>query len=723
MKKNILKIDFNILNYIMLFIFLSGALLLSFVPSNMTKNSNSAAPSVAATANDFEILHDEYGEYIEFGVWPQTYVGDAANEELNNSSGDYVENQFWSPSLLAAHQSSGGFETLLLSIARDYNGQEVVGYSLQYEYDGREFSEFSPIYSTGESLNYDMELQYFYVEPIKWRIISGNPYDGGLRLVCDKVLFSGAGLGDASDPNNGLASFSNSLLMQYFLFLSEKVPVVNNVDVDMFTAEEAEMLNDLEGQYDAILPLKVGFATYDDYMALPQQSQALAADSAIAQGLGITGAFNGQPANSVAMFELLNDYQTGNFGGDYSVYLTADNELTSIDDIFNSAAERALGIRPVIEVNWECPSALGQAIIDDNPSGITYSWRTGQFNISNANGMMYVQNFIDNYDGTGDALTGGEVFNIVNDIDMSGLTNWKGWGNTVLDNAFTATINGGDHTLYGIETSGGVLISAALGGCTIRDLNIIGYNVETDANGGLIANAVNNEGPITIENVSMLNGDVICSSGSSRTHYGALIGQMICNGQFIVDNVLIDGLSVQGAHYFGGLVAGVIHSNTGVNSDWQIEKFTLAGLSVYAQIDANIIAGGGSIGPGEPLTISLYDCAFFGTILSVESIGYIGYPDLYQSNTVDAAGLCFAFNFSRKIGDTVIQSPALPPVGLDDGQGAYIAGFTDSLWMPMNGGSDHIGKIPRLKNWLLTGDFAETIDVESYLNGIGYNAM
>ena len=54
---------------------------------------------------------------------------------------------------------------------------------------------------------------------------------------------------------------------------------------------------------------------------------------------------------------------------------------------------------------------------------------------------------------------------------------------------------------------------------------------------------------------------------------------------------------------------------------------------------------------------------------------------------------------------------------------AYYPGFHDNLWMGMDGGYNAFDKRPRLKQYLLVSDFAETIDVESYLNGIGYNAM
>lgn len=52
----------------------------------------------------------------------------------------------------------------------------------------------------------------------------------------------------------------------------------------------------------------------------------------------------------------------------------------------------------------------------------------------------------------------------------------------------------------------------------------------------------------------------------------------------------------------------------------------------------------------------------------------------------------------------------------------YKAGFNDSLWMPMYGGSNTGHKRPRLKQFLAVDDFIKTVDIETYLDEIGFVA-
>lgn len=52
----------------------------------------------------------------------------------------------------------------------------------------------------------------------------------------------------------------------------------------------------------------------------------------------------------------------------------------------------------------------------------------------------------------------------------------------------------------------------------------------------------------------------------------------------------------------------------------------------------------------------------------------------------------------------------------------YYAGFTDSLWVAMYGGSNTGQKRPRLKQFLMIGDLSKTVDVETYLDEIGFVA-
>ena len=110
-------------------------------------------------AKDFEIYSIEGIKYVNFGSYPQTHISDLALINKLNK--------------------------LTLTNERGY-----------YEYDGNEYVKLSAtpyaygpnynyVYSSGEKLIYH-KVEWFKVEPIRWRILEEN--DGDYVLLSEMIL-------------------------------------------------------------------------------------------------------------------------------------------------------------------------------------------------------------------------------------------------------------------------------------------------------------------------------------------------------------------------------------------------------------------------------------------------------------------------------------------------------------------------------------------------------
>ena len=120
-----------------------------------------------------------YLHYIEFGSYPQTYVGDGLNETLEswyNSS---------SPANLKTYTTrvSGNYGSYTSYMYTD--GQI---YARGYSYR----SSSSTTYSTGDSIRANGTIVWFKVEPIRWLVLNYDEYiagrDAELELLSELVL-------------------------------------------------------------------------------------------------------------------------------------------------------------------------------------------------------------------------------------------------------------------------------------------------------------------------------------------------------------------------------------------------------------------------------------------------------------------------------------------------------------------------------------------------------
>ena len=190
-----------------------------------------------------------YLHYIEFGSYPQTYVGDSMNETLEtwyNSS---------SPANLKTYTTrvDGNYGSYTSHM---YTDGEIYarGYSNKHYYSS------SYTYSTRDSVPANGTVVWFKVEPIRWLVLNYDEYIAGtdteLELLSELVLTGNIYFNTTSDGNSWETSFIREWMNGTFY---------NSA----FTVDEQEMiatstvLNNVTGDYENSTSDGSGPTTYD----------------------------------------------------------------------------------------------------------------------------------------------------------------------------------------------------------------------------------------------------------------------------------------------------------------------------------------------------------------------------------------------------------------------------------------------------------------------------
>ena len=190
-----------------------------------------------------------YLHYIEFGSYPQTYVGDSMNETLetwyeSNSPANLKtyttrENTSYNSGVYTSHMYTDG---------------EI--YARGYSYRSSTHT-----YSTGDSVPADGTVVWFKVEPIRWLVLNYDEYiegtDTELELLSELVLTGRIYFNPSSSDGN---SWETSYIREW----------VNGTFYNSaFAADEQEMiatstvLNNVTGNYSSSTSDGTGPTTYD----------------------------------------------------------------------------------------------------------------------------------------------------------------------------------------------------------------------------------------------------------------------------------------------------------------------------------------------------------------------------------------------------------------------------------------------------------------------------
>ena len=189
-----------------------------------------------------------YLHYVEFGSYPQTYVGDSMNETLETW---YESN---SPVNLKTYTTrvDGNYGSYTSHM---YTDGEIYarGYSNVYNY--------SYTYSTGDSVPEDGTVVWFKVEPIRWLILNYDEYiagtDSELELLSELALTGNIYFNaTTSDGNNWessyIRSWTNGEFYNSAFTYKDKTAIVTST-----------VLNNVTGDYDSSTSDGTGPTTYD----------------------------------------------------------------------------------------------------------------------------------------------------------------------------------------------------------------------------------------------------------------------------------------------------------------------------------------------------------------------------------------------------------------------------------------------------------------------------
>ena len=188
-----------------------------------------------------------YLHYVEFGSYPQTYVGDSMNETLESW---YETN---SPANLKTYTTrvDGNYGSYTSHMYTDGNIY-ARGYSNRHS---------SYTYSTGDSVPKDGTVVWFKVEPIRWLVLNYDEYiagtDAELELMSELVLTGYIYFNPSEDDGN---SWETSYIREW-----TNGEFYNSA----FTEQQQEMiatstvLNNVTGDYANSTSDGKGITTYD----------------------------------------------------------------------------------------------------------------------------------------------------------------------------------------------------------------------------------------------------------------------------------------------------------------------------------------------------------------------------------------------------------------------------------------------------------------------------
>ncbi len=147
---------------------------------------------------------------------------------------------------------------------------------------------------------------------------------------------------------------------------------------------------------------------------------------------------------------------------------------------------------------------------------------------------------------------------LVNDIDLSGYSNWNVIGNSYNGTVFKGIFDGNGYTISNLKITGkasstdygGGLFASIGGGAEIRNLTIKNANISGDLSStGALAGSADS---VTIENVAVIGGSI----SSTTSSVGGLIGRVNDYGDSTLIENCYSTANVSGYTNVGGLVGG-----------------------------------------------------------------------------------------------------------------------------------------------------------------------
>lgn len=324
---------------------------------------------------------------------------------------------------------------------------------------------------------------------------------------------------------------------------------------------------------------------------------------------------------------------------------------------------------------------------------------------------------------------------LVNDIDLSGYSNWNGIGNSYSWAAFKGIFDGNGYTISNLKITGkqsdtdydGGLFAYINGGAEIRNLTIKNANISGDnLSAGALAGRADS---VTIKNVAVIGGSISATEGS----VGGLIGNVKSYGN--AEDVLIENCystanvscyspaNINGDNNVGGLFGEFAGT---IKESYSAGTVTYKGNYEYVNV-------GGLVGKiGDSIILNSYSTANVNGGLAKSAGGFIGAADTNYSNDTFILQNCWS---SGKVtGDNncggflglINNSDAIraqdcywntTTSGLSKGYGTYLFGYGISSYSLSGLTSSQFSSASNFKNyssniWEFTSNGPTLIDLK-----------
>ena len=163
---------------------------------------------------------------------------------------------------------------------------------------------------------------------------------------------------------------------------------------------------------------------------------------------------------------------------------------------------------------------------------------------------------------------------LINDITLTGT--WTPIGNQT--HPFTGTINGNNHTIYGMDVSGGSHVGfiGMANGATISNLRFSGSSVIGQSHVGTVTGQASHS---TFENIHVTGGTVDCFGDGG--HIGGLVGHL--QGGQIYNSSADNHISAysNAGGLVGGITAGGIVNRSEFRGTVQTSNWSVGGLAGF----------------------------------------------------------------------------------------------------------------------------------------------
>lgn len=324
---------------------------------------------------------------------------------------------------------------------------------------------------------------------------------------------------------------------------------------------------------------------------------------------------------------------------------------------------------------------------------------------------------------------------LVNDIDLSGYSNWNGIGNSYSWGAFKGIFDGNGYTISNLKITGkqsdtdydGGLFAYINGGAEIRNLTIKNANISGDnVNAGALAGCADS---VTIKNVAVIGGSISATKGS----VGGLIGNVKSYGN--AEDVLIENCystanvscyspaNINGYNNVGGLFGEFAGT---------IKESYSAGTVTYKGNYESVHVGGlvGQI--GDSIILNSYSTANVNGGLAKSAGGFIGaaltnydndtfiLQNCWSSGKVTGDNNCGGFLGLINNSDAIRAQDCYwntTTSGLSKGYGTYLFGYGISSYSLSGLTSSQFSSASNFKNyssniWEFTSNGPTLIDLK-----------